>query len=162
MLKVFVCFLALAMGSLVIPGSAAPREPVTETTPEKRGSEVEFIKLSAPSGTPILINRGEIIAFHRSTDDHKLARTQVRVHDGSFWVRETTDVVAEILGDLSAFVKLTTPEDAPIWITRAEIIAFHAPVQGLTVRSAKTQIKVHEGSYFLRETVEEVASKLIP
>jgi hypothetical protein len=58
------------------------------------------------------------------------------------------------------FVAFKMADGLPIYINAGEIIAFHKPTRGLAPKSANTQIKVHDVSYYVRETVEEVAAKL--
>jgi hypothetical protein len=58
------------------------------------------------------------------------------------------------------FVAFKMADGSPIYINAGEIIAFHKPTRGIAPKSANTQIKVHDVSYYVRETVEEVAAKL--
>lgn len=56
-----------------------------------------FVMLTLPDGSPLYLNSSEIIAFHKATVCSPGARTQIKVHEGVYCVRETVEQVREAL-----------------------------------------------------------------
>lgn len=56
-----------------------------------------FVLLTLPDGSPLYLNSGEVIAFHKATVCRPGAKTQIKVHDGTYCVRETVERVREVM-----------------------------------------------------------------
>jgi hypothetical protein len=77
------------------------------------------------------------------------AQTQVRLHEGNFWVCETPEYVADKMPEKR---QLTLADGFPMWVKPGEVFAVHSPVRGTAALGVKSQIRVHDGNYFIRET----------
>jgi hypothetical protein len=152
----------LAQASQPLPDRVdQPEAPLLQLSPPRGDTDFVKLKLTKPDGTPILFNRTAIIAFHESVSGvaDARARTEIRVEDTSFFVRETP---AELAAVFKSFVVFTRAGGAPLWINPGQVITVHEPSNGYAHSQAHSEIHVHERSYFVRETVEQVEAILTP
>lgn len=150
----------------------APAPTPAAAADETSSAASRFARFTAPNGCQVWVNAAQIIAAYRpaaleSQPSGKKQRrtksgggqamTQIRLPFGVYFLQETPADVAERMPDKR---RLTLVDGGDLWINPDEVFAVSHVAAGLTTRSGKTQIRVHETEFFVRESPWEVAAIL--